>query len=116
MIQLMPLFHKDIGFPAKMKFKKVEDLHPSAHALRERDSDRYGKFEIPNEFDPATWDVVEVEVVNGALNKVVARKPIDKKRDVVMVFLPQSRLIKTVWVNTNDDTHKTLDRSAYEKP
>ena len=112
----MALYHKEIGFPPKMKFRKVEGLTPSAHALRERDSDRYGKFDIPSEFDPATWDVIEVEVNNGALNKIVARKPIDEARDVVIVFLPLTRLIKTVWVNEKNDLHKTLDKSAYSKP
>lgn len=112
----MPLFHKDLGFPKKMRFKAIEGLTPSAHALRERDSDRYGKFDIPTAFDPETWTVIEIEVEGGALNKIVARKPIDEKRDIVMVFLPLSKLIKTLWINTNDDTHKTLDKSAYSIP
>jgi hypothetical protein len=112
----MPLYHKEIGFPKKMKFKKVENLHPSAHALREANLDRYGRIEIPNEFDPTTWDVIEIEVENGALNKVVARKSLDETRDVVIVFLPLTRLIKTVWVNEKNDLHKTLDKSAYSKP
>lgn len=112
----MPLYHKDIGFPKNMKFKEVVGLIPSAHALREASSDRYGKFDIPTSFDPKTWDLIEIEIINGALNKVVARKPIDEKRDIVMVFLPLSKLIKTCWINTNDDLHKTLDRSAYSIP
>ena len=99
-----------------MKFKAVDGLTPSAHALRERDSDRYGKFEIPTAFDPATWTVIEIEVANGALNKVVARKAIDEKRDIVMVFLPLTKLIKTVWVNESNDLHKTLDKSNYSTP
>lgn len=112
----MPLYHKDIGFPKKMRLKPVEGLIPSAHALRERDSDRYGAFEIPTSFDPETWTVIEIEVANGALNKVVARKPIDDKRDVVMVFLPLTKLIKTLWINESSDTHKTLDKSNYSTP
>ncbi len=110
------LYHKDLGFPKNMKFRPVDGLIPSSHALRERDSDRYGKFDIPTSFDPATWTVIEIEVTNGALNKVVARKPIDEKRDIVMVFLPLTRLIKTVWINEANDIHKTLDKSAYARP
>ena len=112
----MPLFHKNIGFPKKMKFKTVEGLIPSAHALREASSDRYGAFEIPNSFDPETWTVIEVEVVNGALHKIVARKAIDDKRDVVMAFLVRDKVIKTLWCNEKNDLHKTLDKSAYAKP
>lgn len=111
----MPLYHKDIGFPKKMKFKEVFGLIPSQHALNEQASDRYGKFEMPDAFT-ADWMVIEIEVVNGALDKVVARKPIDDKRDIVMVFKPLAKLIKTVWINESNDLHKTLDKSAYSTP
>ena len=112
----MPLYHKEIGFPPKLKFKAVEGLIPSMHALREASNDRYGNMPIPTAFDPLTWDVIEVELLNGALNKIVARKPIDAARDVVMVFLTQSKLIKTLWINEAKDNHRTLDRSAYATP
>jgi hypothetical protein len=112
----MKLYHKDVGFPPKMKFKAVEGLIPSSHALRERDSDRYGKFDIPTSFDPLKDEVIEIETANGALNKIVARRPIDEKRDVVFVFLPLSKLVKTCWVNERNDLHKTLDKSAYARP
>jgi len=112
----MPLYHKDIGFPAKMKFRAVTGLVPSQHALLASKNDRYGKFEIPTSFDPAEWTVIEIEVNNGALNKIVARKSLDDKRDIVMAFLVQAKLIKTVWINVRDDEHKTLDKSAYDVP
>lgn len=99
-----------------MKLRPVDGLVPSGHALRERDSDRYGKFDIPTNFNPENDEVIEIEITNGALNKIVARRPIDEKRDVVFVFLPLSKLVKTCWVNERNDTHKTLDKSAYSIP
>lgn len=112
----MPLYHYSIGFPKKMKFRAVEGLVPSGHALREADSDRYGKLPIPTSFDPETWTVIEIEIVNGALDKVVARKNLDDKRDIVMVFKPLTKIIKTIWCNEKIDSHKTLDKSAYSIP
>lgn len=112
----MPLYHKEIGFPKNMKFRPVANLIPSGHALREASSDRYGAFTIPSEFDPVSWDVIEIEVANGALHKIVARKQYDATRDIVMAFLVRDRVIKTVWINERNDAHKTLDRSAYAKP
>ena len=112
----MPLYHKDVGFPKNMKFRAVDGLTPSMHALRESTSDRYGGFTLPISFNPVDWTVIEIETVNGALNKIVARKAYDAARDIVMVFLPQSKLIKTCWINLSTDKHKTLDKGAYSKP
>ena len=112
----MPLYHKDIGFPSNMKFRGVDGLIPSNHALREANSDRYGGFTLPTSFNPIDWVVIEIEVLNGALNKIVARKAYDATRDIVMAFLPQSKLIKTAWINVRNDLHKTLDKSAYDVP
>lgn len=99
-----------------MKFRPIDGLVPSAHALREADSDRYGKLPIPTAFDPLTWEVIEIELQNGALHKIVARKPIDEKRDIVMAFLVKDKVIKTLWCNESNDTHKTLNKSIYSIP
>lgn len=112
----MPLYHKDIGFPKKMKFKEVTGLLPSAHALREASSDRYGKIIIPTSFEPSTWEVIEIETVGGALHKIVARKSYNETLDIVMVFNPRDKIIRTVWINEKNDLHKTLDKSAYTTP
>jgi len=112
----MPLYHKEIGFPRKMKFKAVEGLIPSMHAQREAASDRYGNLPMPSAFDPLTWEVIEIEVLNGSLHKVVARKPFDAERSIVMVFNPRDKAIRTVWCNLNSDNHRTLDKSAYATP
>jgi hypothetical protein len=112
----MPLYHAEIGFPSRMKFRPVSGLIPSNHATFAARNDRYGIIPMPTDFDPAIWQVVEIEVVNGALHKIVARKPLDEKNDVVMAFIVQSKVIKTVWINVRDDSHKTLDRSVYSVP
>lgn len=99
-----------------MRFREVTGLVASLHAQRAASDDRYGGFDIPTSFDPVTWTVIEIEVLNGALHKVVARKPLDPTRDIVMAFLIREKLIKTVWVNLASDTHKTLDKSLYSQP
>jgi len=112
----MPLYHRELGFPSHMRFREVVGLTPSTHARRAASDDRYGSFEIPTSFDPVTWTVIEIEVINGALVKIVARKALDSTRDLVMAFLIREKLIKTVWVNLASDTHKTLDKSLYSTP
>jgi len=112
----MPLYHKDIGFPKNMKFRAIDGLTPSMHALRESTSDRYGGFTLPTSFNPTDWTVIEIETINGALNKIVARKAYDAARDIVMAFLPQTKLIKTAWINVRSDLHNTLDKRAYDVP
>lgn len=112
----MALYHKEIGFPAKMKFRPIDGLVPSAHALHAANTDRYGSIPIPTEFTPEEWEVIEIEVINGALNKLLVRKPLDHLKDVVMAFIPKSKLIKTVWINLREDGHKTLDKRAYDMP
>lgn len=112
----MPLYHKDIGFPKSMKFRAIDGLTPSMHAQREADSDRYGGFTLPISFDPVNWVVIEIEVLNGALNKIVARKAYDATRDIVIAFLVQSKVIKTAWINVRSDVHNTLDKRAYDVP
>lgn len=112
----MPLFHKDLGFPSKMKFRALEGLTPSSHALQAARTDRYGAITIPDKFDPNAWEIVEIETKGGALDKIVARQPMNEALDLVMVLLPYVKLIKTVWINERNDKHSTLDASRYERP
>lgn len=108
------LYHKEVGFPTDLTIAPVFGLVPAAHAKFRAMELNVG--EIPKVFRPANAQVIEVEVVNGKAVKILARQSLDKFRDLCYVFLTETRLIKTVWINMVDDTHSTLDRSRFVKP
>lgn len=58
-------------------------------------------------------DVVEAEVENGRVIKLVVRQPLDSKRDRVMVLVPVKSgwYCVTLWSNSKDDKHLTLQHS-----
>ena len=55
----------------------------------------------------------EVETENGFLTKCVVRVSYNKRKDICIVF--RKGLIVTAWLCNKDDTHKTLDKTKYEK-
>ena len=64
-------------------------------------------------------DIVEAEVQDGVLIKIVVRRPYNFDQDICFVLrydLQTSCLVLvTVWLNSVDDDHSTLDESVYEK-
>lgn len=113
------LYHKEIGFPANLRmppnFNPIVRLSYSAHAQEEA-NDRYGQLKLPAVIDVRKADVVEMGVTGMTVTKIVARMPYDNDKDIVIVFLPDSGRVKTVWANLKSDKHKTLDRSKYSDP
>ena len=115
----MPLYHYQIGFPKQMEeIRPVFGLIPSHHAKVAAVSDPRGLIKLPLNFIPRTAQVIEVETdMSGRkILKILARQPMDNRNDVVYAFLPDSKLIKTAWLQTHNDLHKTLDRSKYDAP
>ena len=113
------LFHYELGFPkaAKLRFGTLE-LSWTKHALSECSADRYGIINPPQTLDTNTAQIIEAEIArkpNGKLftEKVVYRIPYTEVKDMVLVVIPNSGRVKTVWINVRDDTHKTLDASKY---
>lgn len=113
------LYHKEIGFPDGIRmpagFNPVVRLSYSGHAQAEA-NDRYGQLKLPSVIDVRKADVVEMGVTGKTVTKIVARMPYDNEKDIVIVFLPDSGRVKTVWANLKTDKHKTLDRSKYSDP
>lgn len=107
-------YHKTLGFPAEVSLRPVLGLVASGHA-RERAGELNIK-EIPLMFSPATSEVIELTVNNNTVEKILARKSLDEKRDVCYVFLTATKVIKTVWVNMKDDKHFTLDKTRFVRP
>lgn len=112
------LFHKDIGLPiASNRIIFHANLNYSNHALRAANNDRYGKINLPRILNTKLDNVtlIELETRNGKPYKGVYRLPHCEKYDIVIVVLYETRLVKTVWLNSNTDKHGTLNKSKYTK-
>lgn len=86
------------------------------HAIKASQDDRYGRFSLPSSIDFADTTIVEICTTE---KKVVARFPIDQTRDCVIVTIPAreqgKHFVKTAWINSRFDRHRSLDRSKYQK-
>lgn len=113
----MDLYHSEIclprGFVAPTHRVELRWTH---HADTARTTDRYGEI---RRFKTATLGrltVVEVGVADGRIAKILFRGRYNDTHDVCMVLIPNGSkpwTVKTVWLNDNNDGHKTLDRSRY---
>ena len=69
---------------------------------------------LPSELNPVECKIVEVETdKNNNIVKIVYRKQLNQKLDLCLVVMVQQSLVKTIWLNEANDTHRTLDRSKY---
>ena len=58
-------------------------------------------------------DIIEVEIKNSNLYKMVLRKSYNDTCDITIVIQVDSLNVKTVWLNEKSDSHKTLNKSRY---
>lgn len=114
----MPLYHYQIGFPKDLEIKPEFGLKYSTHAKMEMLRDRNGTIErVPKNFIPRTDKVIEVETDSlHRPTKIVFRHHYDGIFDVVVVMQLPDKVVRTVWLNSRSDHHRTLDRSHYDKP
>lgn len=111
------LYHREIGFPGDVQIPTGHmDLVYSKHALDEANSDRYGQVDLPDTITFQLGDVIEIEVDNKQVIKMVVRVSYDDEKDLVLAIIPQNGLVKTVWFNTRGDKHRTLDKWRYTNP
>ncbi len=108
------LYHKSVGFPGGLEFSRIADLLPTSHCLINATERNISP--LPTIFDPQIAEVIEIQIERGKIYKILARQPLDTYRDICYAFLVETRYIKTVWINLNDDRHATLDRSRYIVP
>lgn len=85
------------------------------HARFEAQVDRYGKIALPKTLDLSKMKVIEVEVIDGRVTKILFRGSLDATRDLCIV-LTSDMYVKTVWVNLKSDNHRTLNRAKYDLP
>ncbi len=111
------LYHKDIYLPAPIATLGKRTITPriTGHAMDAAKADRYGAISIPSQVTFSGSDVVEAELREGRVVKLVVRVPYDGTRDLVLAigFDKGASFIKTVWFNLANDVHSTLQRERY---
>ncbi len=107
------LYHKDIFMPPLRLGNGMIKLNYSLHALDSAYNDRYDIIKLEECYNFSKAEIVEVEVKNGVAIKVVARFDYNDKYDLTIVVVPQTKIVKTVWLNRKDDIHNTLDATKY---
>lgn len=117
--QQMGLYHRDLGLPKGLDVMtgKVR-LEWTRHAEHARVNDRYGDVTKWGVLDLDMCDVIEVEADPKTMqvSKFVLRTGHGPDYDVVYVVIPRPAawVVKTVWLNDVNDTHKTLDITRYD--
>jgi len=112
----MSLYHFEIGFPKGLETKfGVIEVTYKRHALNAAETDRYGRIDLPRTINTDTAKAIEVEVINRQVVKIVYRTKYNDDFDLILV-LSRDASVRTVWLNSVNDKHKTLDRSKYDKP
>ena len=105
------LYHRNIFLPVQLGFAAFVRYSP--HAIEAASNDRYGALTLPRVVSTQEAEVIELEVVNGKVEKAVFRMKHDEHRDICLVVLLGSCVVKTVWCNVRTDDHKSLDTSKY---
>jgi len=107
------LYHSDVYMPKLKVSSKNIRLSYTQHAIFASQSDRYNTIRLPEVINLSQGKIIELEVVNSKPHKLVVRLPYDAHCDICIVMLVAERIVKTVWLNRSNDTHRTLDRSKY---
>jgi hypothetical protein len=113
----MGLYHYQLGFPKGFSGKVgTVVLQYGAHALRAANEDRYGLVNLPKTLNTSAALCVEVELLDGAVIKLVYRVRYSADLDLVLAVSPKSNtlFVRTVWLQSKNDTHATLDLSRYD--
>lgn len=114
------LYHKDKGFPDNIDmprgFNPVVNLNYGGHAKMEALKDKYGQMHLPHRVDVRKGETIEIGVTGRTVTKLVLRFSYDAEKDIIIVLMPESSFVKTVWFNLKSDQHKTLDLSRYADP
>ena len=114
------LYHFELGIPANiitaLVGKAFDKLTYSRHAQLSCLNDRYGKILYPPFSVALTKEnIIEVEATDGKASKVLVRLPYNAQFDILVAFLPESKFVKTVWLNDRNDKHYTLVAAKYSK-
>lgn len=109
------LYHKDVYLPELTLIDKPVKLSYTLHAIEASETDSNGKIILPDSVNPSTAQIVEIEVKDNKLTKMVLRTKYSLKYDLILVVVPDCQRVKTVWLNDVRDSHQRLNRSNYIK-
>jgi hypothetical protein len=87
----------------------------SFHAKLAANNDKYGAFTLPLSIHIEAHNVVEADITQDVLVKLVVRLPLDEHRNICLVLVPKHYgfFVKTVWINLVTDQRQTLQRHRY---
>ena len=110
------IYHKEIGFPRC--YRRPVGKYATALSRHARTREVEKGFRVPAIVDLSKFDVIEIEMSNGIVTKMVIRGEYSDWYDIVLVVIPRSHglFVKTAWLNEWDDNHSTLDASKYARP
>ena len=110
----MALYHHEVYIPTNIKLPTgAYSLTYSQHARQAARSDRYGHIPLPAYIDTSKAMLIEVEIENGKILKILYRSQLNDKLDVCIVVIPGRWFVKTLWINESSDKHFTLNRNKY---
>ena len=122
---MIKLYHKDVFWLDSFNtqslslIKSVKRL--SKHLWEHIDNSTQKRYNIDvaklylilNSINESNCYPFEVETTDGIVTKCVIRCEYDESRDISIVV--RDGFVATGFLNMKEDTHKTLDRSKYEK-
>lgn len=110
------LYHTDIYLPVGLNdYLGNYRLVYTRHAQLECIKDRYKVIIPPKEVTITMSNIIEVEKEGEEVKKILIRVKYDNDFDLMLAIIPTGIIgtVKTVWLNSVKDNHKTLDRSKY---
>lgn len=107
------LYHKDIYMPKVSLGVKPVKVNYSQHALNAAYNDIYEEIVLQSEYNFSQSETIEIEIYNDKLIKMVSRFDYSTDYNLIVVIIPETKVVKTVWLNEKNDIHKTLDTSKY---
>jgi hypothetical protein len=110
-------FHKDVFLPERLANLAAQfyNLKYTKHARQACLSDRYGVITPPFHVDLKPNQIIEAYLCGKTIEKITVRVDYNSDFDLVMVLIPLQgkATVKTCWLNSRNDTHKTLDASVF---
>jgi len=106
-------YHYQLGLPTNRLPSGVISLTYSNHALS-RAVDK--GITLPAFLDTSTAKVIEIEVEDGMVEKILYRVKYNAGYDMLLAIIPYRKFVKTAWLNSVTDKHTTLNASEYDRP
>ena len=116
-METIKTYHTELGFPKNVDLPSgTFNLSYSYHAKNASYDDRYGQMNLPNTLNVDGAKLIEIEVEGNEVVKGVYRTSYNTDLDLIIVMIPQTSFVKTVWFNKTTDVHKTLQAWKYDRP